>query len=51
MSGRDSRCMSVPRDSSAMYTGYKRHIIGMDCTLGDIEEIYAILRKIDQGVD
>lgn len=51
ISGRDSHCISVQRYSSAMYTGYKRHIIGMGCTVGDIEEIYAILRKVDQGAD
>lgn len=51
ISGHDSRCIAVQRYSNAMYTGYKRHLIGMGCTVGDLEEIYQILRRMDAPGD
>jgi hypothetical protein len=45
--GRDSRCIAVQRYSNPMYTGYKRQLIGMGCTTGDLQSVYQILERMD----
>jgi hypothetical protein len=51
ISGQDSHCITVQRYTNAMYTGYKRHVIGMGCTVGDLEEVYQILQKMHSASD
>lgn len=47
ISGRDSRCITVQRYTNAMHTGFKRHLIGMGCTVGDLAPVYQILERVD----
>jgi hypothetical protein len=47
MSGRDSRCIAVQRYTNPMYTGYKRHLFGVGCTVGDLPSVYQLLQRID----
>lgn len=47
ISGRDSRCITVQRYTNPAHIGYKRHVIGMGCTVGEIESLYQILAHID----
>jgi hypothetical protein len=47
ISGRDSRCITVQRYTNAMHTGFKRHLIGMGCTVGDLALVYQILQRVD----
>ena len=47
ISGRDSRCITVQRYTNPAHVGYKRHVIGMGCTVGELESLYQILAHID----
>jgi hypothetical protein len=47
ISGRDSRCIAVQRYTNPMYTGYKRHLLGVGCTVGDLQSVYQLLQRID----
>jgi hypothetical protein len=47
ISGRDSRCIVVQRYANPMYTGYKRHLLGVGCTVGDLQSVYQLLQRID----
>jgi hypothetical protein len=47
ISGHDSRCITMQRYTNAAHTGYRRHVIGMGCTVGELESLYQILAHID----
>jgi hypothetical protein len=47
ISGHESHCITVQRFTNAAHTGYKRHVIGMGCAVGKVEDVYQILDKID----
>jgi len=47
ISERDSRCIAVQRYTNPMYTGYKRHLLGVGCTVGDLQSVYQLLQRID----
>jgi hypothetical protein len=47
ISGQDSHCIAVQRYTNPMYTGYKRQLIGMGCTTGDLQSVYQILQRMD----
>lgn len=47
ISGRDSRCITVQRYTNPLHVGYKRHVIGIGCTVGTLETLYQILAHID----
>ena len=47
ISGQDSRCITVQRYTNPAHVGYKRHVIGMGCTVGERESLYQILAHID----
>jgi len=51
ISGRNSHCVTVQRYTNPMHVGYKRHIIGMGCTVGQLESVYQILGHIDAPGD
>lgn len=51
ISGQGSHCIAVQRYTNPMYTGYKRHVIGMGCTVGDLEEVYQILHRLHSASD
>ena len=51
ISGHNSRCVTVQRYTNAAHTGYKRHIIGMGCTVGQLESVYQLLGHIDAPGD
>ena len=51
ISGRDSRCITVQRYTNPMHVGYKRHVIGMGCTVGELESLYQILAHIEAPGD
>jgi len=50
-SGNPSHCITVQRYTNAMYTGYKRHLIGVGCTIGDLSEVYGILDRLASAGD
>lgn len=45
--GRDSHCIAVQRYANPMYTGYKRQLLGMGCTVGNLQAVYQILEHMD----
>jgi hypothetical protein len=47
ISGQDSHCIAVQRYSNPMYTGYKRQLVGVGCTVGDLQSVYQILQRMD----
>ncbi len=47
ISGQDSHCIAVQRYTNPMYTGYKRQLIGLGCTVGDLQPVYQILQRMD----
>lgn len=47
ISGRDSRCITVQRYTNPAHVGYKRHVIGMGCTVGERDSLYQLLSHID----
>ena len=47
ISGQDSHCITVQRYTNPMYTGYKRQLIGVGCTVGDLQPVYQILQHMD----
>jgi len=47
ISGRDSHCITVQRYTNAMHTGFKRHVIGMGCSVDNLEAVYQLLGKLD----
>jgi hypothetical protein len=51
ISGHNSHCITMQRYTNAAHTGYKRHIIGMGCTVGEVESVYQILQHIDAPGD
>jgi hypothetical protein len=51
ISGHESNCITVQRYTNAAYMGYKRHVIGMGCTMGDTASVYDILAKIEAPGD
>jgi hypothetical protein len=51
ISGRSSHCITVQRYTNPMHVGYKRHIIGMGCTVGELDSVYQILGHIDAPGD
>ena len=51
ISGHDSRCITVQRYTNPAHVGYKRHVIGMGCTVGELESLYQILAHIDAPGD
>lgn len=46
ISGRESHCITVQRYTNAAFMGYKRHVIGMGCALGETASVYEVLAKI-----
>jgi hypothetical protein len=46
ISGQPSHCVTVQRYTNAAFTGFKRHLIGMGCTIGDRQSVYDILAKL-----
>jgi len=51
ISGRNSRCLTVQRYTNPMHVGYKRHVIGMGCTVGQLDSVYQILEHLDAPGD
>jgi hypothetical protein len=51
ISGRESHCITVQRYTNAAYMGYKRHVIGMGCAIGDTASVYDILARIEAPGD
>ena len=51
ISGHISHCIAVQRYTNASYMGYKRHVIGMGCAMGDTASVYDILAKIEAPGD
>jgi hypothetical protein len=51
ISGRESHCITAQFYSNAAHTGFKRHVIGMGCTLGEIGAVYQLLGQIDAPGD
>lgn len=51
ISGRESHCITVQRYTNAAYMGYKRHVIGMGCAIGETAKVYDILSKIEAPGD
>jgi len=51
ISGQNSHCVTMQRYTNPMHVGYKRHIIGMGCTVGQLESVYQILGHIDAPGD
>lgn len=51
ISGRESHCITVQRYTNAAYMGYKRHVIGMGCAIGETASVYDILAKIEAPGD
>ncbi len=51
ISGHESHCIAVQRYTNAAYMGYKRHVIGMGCAIGDTARVYDILAKIEAPGD
>jgi hypothetical protein len=47
ISGQNSHCIAVQRYTNPMCTGYKRQLIGMGCTTGDLQSVYQILQRMD----
>lgn len=47
ISGVDSHCIAVQRYTYPMSTGYKRHLIGVGCAVGDLQPVYQILQHMD----
>ncbi len=47
ISGQDSHCIAVQRYTNPMYTGYKRHLLGVGCTVGNLQSVYQLLDRID----
>ena len=45
--GPDSRCIAVQRYTNPMYTGYKRQLVGVGCTVGDLQPVYQILQRME----
>ncbi len=45
--GPDSRCIAVQRYTNPMYTGYKRQLVGVGCTVGDLQPVYQILQHME----
>ena len=46
ISGLPSSCVAIQRYTNAMYTGFKRRMIGMGCSPVDRESVYAVLAKL-----
>ncbi|HWA47657.1 MAG TPA: hypothetical protein VG742_05250 [Dongiaceae bacterium] len=46
ISGRESQCITVQRYTNAAYMGYKRHVIGTGCAIGELSAVYEVLSKI-----
>jgi len=51
ISGHESHCITVQRYTNAAYMGYKRHVIGMGCAIGETASVYDILAKLDAPGD
>ena len=51
ISGQNSHCITMQRYTNAAHTGYKRHVIGMGCTVGELDSVYQILGEIDAPGD
>lgn len=51
ISGRNSHCITMQRYTNPMHVGYKRHVIGMGCTVGEIDGLYQILSHIEAPGD
>jgi hypothetical protein len=51
ISGHDSRCITMQRYTNPAHVGYKRHVIGMGCTVGALDSLYQILARIDAPGD
>jgi hypothetical protein len=51
ISGQSSHCITMQRYTNAAHTGYKRHVIGMGCTVGALDSVYQILGQIDAPGD
>ncbi len=51
ISGRESHCITVQRYTNAAFMGYKRHVIGMGCALGETASVYDVLAKIEAPGD
>jgi hypothetical protein len=51
ISGQRSHCITAQRYTNPMHVGYKRHIIGMGCTVGALDGVYQILSHIDAPGD
>ena len=51
ISGHNSHCITVQRYTNAAHTGYKRHVIGMGCTVGQLDSVYQILEHLDAPGD
>lgn len=46
VSGQSSRCLALQRYLNPAYDGYKRHVIGIGCTSGDLAPVYAALERL-----
>jgi hypothetical protein len=46
VSGQPSHCLALQRYLNPAYDGYKRHVIGIGCTAGDLAPLYAALEKL-----
>ena len=51
ISGQDSHCITMQRFSNPMHVGFKRHVLGMGCTVGTIDELHQLLSRIDAPGD
>lgn len=51
ISGHESHCITVQRYTNAAYMGFKRHVIGMGCAIGETTSVYDILAKIEAPGD
>ncbi|HWA47298.1 MAG TPA: hypothetical protein VG742_03445 [Dongiaceae bacterium] len=46
VSGQPSHCLALQRYLNPAYDGYKRHVIGIGCTSGDLAPVYDALAKL-----
>lgn len=51
VNGMDAKCITMQRYANASYGGFRRHVIGMGCTVGEIDSLYEMLGKLDAPGD
>lgn len=45
------KCITMQRYANANYGGFRRHVIGIGCTIGGIDSLYEMLGKLDAPGD